>query len=92
MDIRAEVITTDGRRYSVSPQNGTDFSLKELQFIVGGYIEIVRFAGGQIMVCNEEGKLIGLPPNPCASILVQIEGINDVIHGNVLICDINMVK
>lgn len=86
------VITTDGKRYSVEPQNGTDFSLDELKKFVGGYIEIVRFGEEQIMVCNEEGKCIGLPINTSATLLIRIEGINDVIHGNVLICDTKMVK
>ena len=86
------VITTDGKRYAVEPENGMDFSLDELKKIVGGYIEIVRFSSEQIMVCNEEGKCLGLPVNSCATLLVRVEGVNDVIHGNVLICDTKMVK
>lgn len=38
--------------------------LKTLQGIVGGYIEIVRIIDTSIiMICNEEGKLDGLPFN-----------------------------
>lgn len=86
------VITTDGLHSNVEPSNGTDFSLEELNGFVGGYIEIVRLSKSQVMVVNEEGKLIGLEPNPCATLLVQIAGHRDTIVGNVLVCDINKIK
>ena len=54
------VITTDGLHRNVEPSNGTDFSLEELKEFVGGYIEIVYLSKSQVMVVNEEGKLIGL--------------------------------
>lgn len=40
-------------------------TLKELQKIVGGYIEIVPLQIGNNLsvICNEEGKLLGLLPN-----------------------------
>ena len=39
-------------------------SLKELQEAVGGYIEaIYPFEDDVCIICNEEGKLMGLPPN-----------------------------
>lgn len=38
--------------------------LKTLQEIVGGYIEVVYpFENSICLICNEEGKLIGLPLN-----------------------------
>ncbi|ALA07289.1 hypothetical protein SECTIM467_165 [Brevibacillus phage SecTim467] len=36
--------------------------LSKLQAIVGGYIELVRYRGFYL-ICNEEGKIIGLPYN-----------------------------
>lgn len=86
------VITTDGLHRNVEPSNGTDFSLEELNGFVGGYIEIVRLSKSQVMVVNEEGKIIGLDPNPSATLLVQIAGIDDTIVGNVLVCDKNKIK
>jgi len=60
-------------------------SLKELQKIVGGYIEIV---GPEIIndkeiviICNEEGKLLGLPPNR--------EIGHDILYGTFLIAGID---
>lgn len=86
------LIRTDGLHTNVEPSNGTDFSLEELNGFVGGYIEVVRLSKSQVMVVNEEGKLMDLEPNPCATLLVQIAGHRDTIVGNVLVCDINKIK
>lgn len=37
--------------------------LKAFQNVVGGWIETVNLTGDFILICNEEGKLNGLPPN-----------------------------
>ena len=37
--------------------------LNVFQDIVGGYIECLRIGNGLMLVCNDEGKLIGLPKN-----------------------------
>ena len=37
--------------------------LEVLKSLVGGYIEVVMVTPEIIMICNEEGKLQGLPPN-----------------------------
>ena len=49
--------------------------LEVLQGIVGGLIECVSIGNNIDMVCNEEGKLIGLEPH----IMVN----NDIICGDV---------
>ena len=36
-------------------------SLKNLQTTVGGYIETVTLADDAVIICNEEGRLQGLP-------------------------------
>lgn len=38
-------------------------SLKNLQNQVGGYIETVTVEEGLVIICNEEGRLLGLPHN-----------------------------
>ena len=63
-----------------------DGSLESMQKLVGGYIEaIYPFEDGEIcLVCNEEGKLEGLPLNRA---LYDDEGeIYDVIAGSFFIC------
>lgn len=38
-------------------------SLENLQRTVGGYIETLTLADDMVIICNEEGKLLGLPYN-----------------------------
>ena len=49
------IVKTTGEKHKVSPKNGKDYKLKELQDIVDGYIEIVYLQNNKIMVVNEEG-------------------------------------
>ena len=37
--------------------------LKALQEYVGGYIETLTFSPAACVICNEEGRIIGLPYN-----------------------------
>ena len=78
----AQIIKTTGEIIETEPSNGTDFSLTELQAVVGGFIEVVHLPDGRLMVVNEEGKLNGLPVNPKASELYP-----DIIVGDVLVCE-----
>lgn len=55
--------------------------LKPLQDLVGGYIETVK-VGDVVIICNEEGKLKGLPIN----FLVNANGYIDVIVGPAIFC------
>lgn len=38
-------------------------TLKVLQTEVGGYIETVTIASDAVIICNEEGRILGLPDN-----------------------------
>lgn len=38
-------------------------TLENLQKIVGGYIETVTIAPGVVVICNEEGRILGMDPN-----------------------------
>ena len=40
-----------------------DNTLEALKDIVGGYIEVVSMEDNILLICNEEGKMQGLPPN-----------------------------
>ena len=39
--------------------------LKNMQRVVGGYIESVHLTRELVFICNEEGRLLGLPENRC---------------------------
>lgn len=66
--------------------------LEQMQKVVGGYIEIVRLKNGWLVVCNEEGKLIGLEENPVATLVCNVNGFNDLIVGDVIICESKYIK
>lgn len=73
---------------TVWPKNGTDFSLKELQDLVGGHIEVIWLGSSKLMIVNEKGKLFGLPYNGLATILYRkFCFTNDFIVGDALYCD-----
>lgn len=69
-----------------------ELQLEQMQKVVGGYIEIVRLKNGWSVVCNEEGKLIGLEENPVATLVCNVNGFNDLIFGDVIICESKYIK
>ena len=69
-----------------------EMSLKEMQDAVGGSIELAHDDGETQIVCNEEGKLMGLPENEEATKLWYRKHhekhgtpIQDVLVGDVLV-------
>ena len=54
------LIKEPGKRLRASEFENT---LESLQALVGGYIETVTLATDMVIICNEEGRLIGLPFN-----------------------------
>ena len=87
------LILADGTKKHVSPKNGTDYELEELQEFVGGLIEIVSSPDGeQIMVINEEGLLLDLDIIIEASRLYYSWHKGYPIVGNVLVTSTDKVK
>ncbi|MFL5659890.1 MAG: DUF3846 domain-containing protein [Ktedonobacteraceae bacterium] len=83
------VLKADGAWFTVEPADGKEYTLREVQEIVGGYIEVLRFTEYHWLVLDEEGKLKNLPYNPIATLMCHIlECIdkNDWIVGDVLVC------
>lgn len=67
------IIQPDGTT-NITERDASDRpSLKELQQAVGGYIEPVdaMMDDGTIAYANEEGLLVGMPPNPKATAAVK---------------------
>ena len=89
--MKAKIYKTDGTILEVEPKNKHDFSLEELQRIVGGYIEILHIGNDKIMVIDEEGKLKEKPANEAATMFFMQAGYYDTIVGDVLVCDDEMV-
>jgi len=88
----ARHIRVDGTSVEVEPQNGSYFTLEELQKFVEGYIEVVYLPEQEIMVLNEEGKVNGLDVNEEATMIAQKAGLNDIIVGNVLIIKQDQIR
>ena len=87
-----KLIKTDGTSIEVSPNNGTDYTLDELQKFVGGLIEVVAAKErGYILIINEEGKIEGLPINWSATDLADIS-LWDCIVGDALYCKDDEVR
>lgn len=82
----------NGAQVLMTPANGKQFTLEELQGFVGGYIEIVFLDDNTLMVVNEEGKLHGLGLNIMATAIYQkLTRRIDTIVGNALICPRHMI-
>lgn len=99
--MKALVLEADGRKLEIEPNNGTDFTLAEMQHICGGTIDIQRLPkSNKIMVLNDNGKLDGLPKNEAATELWKMnypiaeypENNDELVVGNVIVCDREMVK
>lgn len=55
-------------------------TLEALQTAVGGYIEVVPLNEQLCVICNEDGKLLGLPP------VATMPARRDVLCGSLVIC------
>lgn len=81
---KIKVVLCEPGRTARFVQIGTD--LEDLQKAVGGMIETYYpFEEEVCIVCNDEGKLIGLPPN--RAVYDEDHNIRDIIHGTFFICD-----
>lgn len=80
------IAKANGTMQCTEPANKRDYTLDELQRIVGGYIEILDL-GKYYLVVNEDGKIMRLQYNTMATnwMLVAIGG-SDFICGDALLC------
>lgn len=72
-------IKVDGTIIPVLPSKGTRFTLKEVQDMVGGYVERVQLPKGMVVLANEEGFPMELPRNPVASQMTGVDLLGDVV-------------
>lgn len=89
------IIRTDGLIEDYNPTNaGNTFDFPQLKKDIGcNYGEIVYLSKQVIMVCDEEGLLVGKPINPYATTLYQLKfRVNSLIVGDVVICHTKAIK
>ena len=60
---------TDQDQFKIIDDEKNTPTLKEAQDFVGGMVECIAWPNGDLLIVNEEGKLMGLPLNPEATAL-----------------------
>lgn len=60
-------------------------TLSNLQRIVDGYIEVVSYWPDTAIICNENGKIVGLPPNFYLGSIM----FGDLIRGTVIVVGVD---
>ena len=81
----ATIIKSTGERIE---DNRRFLTLEEAQKIAGGWVQVVNMNNNQIMIVNEEGKLLGLPFNAEATrIICEALDCVEIIVGDVILCD-----
>lgn len=84
----ARLIKVDGTESDVTGTGKKGkFTLKEMQALVGGYIEVVRLGGGAMMVVDEEGWIKDKPLNQKATMICAAFGRTSSIAGDVIIME-----
>jgi len=81
--------TTTAPEFKVITKTEDEPDLKTAQDFVGGMVECITFPSGDLLIVNEEGKLMQLPLNPEATALWRmtftkqnyVTGYNDFVVG-----------
>lgn len=89
----ARLYKLDGSVETVTPKNGTDFTLAELRNLVDcRWVEAAHFGNhGQFFILDEEGKLFNKPLNVKATQLYR-KYYDDYIVGPALLCEEGEVR
>ena len=66
MELKAN---TTEQEFKIIEDNKDEPDLKTAQDFVGGMVECITFPSGDLLIVNEEGKLMQLPLNPEATAL-----------------------
>lgn len=90
----AKLYKTNGEIVEIEPENGSDFSLEELQSFIGGHIGLACLSEDEVMIVNKEGKLRNLPYNQNATAIFnkEMRCTADYIAGDALVCKHNQIK
>lgn len=93
----ARLLLTSGEEKTIVPENGTDFSLKELYALLEcEMIEVVPLHKmGKILILDEEGMSNRKQQNTLATVELAMEDVFTPPNGylgHVIICDNDMLK
>mgnify|MGYP003128999129 FL=1 len=70
-------INTTAAEFKIIEDKKDEPKYKEVSKFVGGMVECITFPNGDLLLINEEGKLINLPLNPEATALWRATFDND---------------
>ena len=70
-------VNTTAEQFKLITDKKDEPSYKAVSKFVGGMVECVQFPNGDLLLLNEEGKLMGLPLNPEATALWRMTFDND---------------
>ena len=70
-------VNTEASEFKIIENKKDEPQYKEVSKFVGGMVECITFPNGDLLLINEEGKLIGLPLNPEATALWRATFDND---------------
>ena len=75
------LVTAEGVEKVITPRNGEVFTLKELQTLVGGLIEVVpqRIHPDSVYLCDEEGLLKGKDINFTVTEVIDYAVVGDIL-------------
>ena len=93
-------INTKASEFKIIEDKKDEPNYKEVSKFVGGMVECVQFPNGDLLLLNEEGKLINLPLNEEATKLWKdtfdndnyITGRNDFVVGNAILIKKDALK
>lgn len=90
--MKATLLKAIGETVEISPVNGNCFTLKEVQSLVNGYVQVIDLCSNKIMIINEEGKFhFGLNVEATRLALMNRAIFpNDYIAGDAIVCDDTM--
>ena len=92
-DMTNTEINTKASEFKIIENKKDEPNYKKVSEFVGGMVECITFPNGDLLLINEEGKLIGLPLNPEATALWRatfdndnyITGRKDFVVGNAML-------
>ena len=92
-----KTVNTTAEQFKLITDKKDEPDYKAVSKFVGGMVEVVQFPNGDLLLLNEEGKLMGLPLNPEATALwrmtftkeTHINGYDDWVSGPAILIKAN---
>ena len=70
-------VNTTAEQFKLITDKKDEPDYKAVSKFVGGMVECIAWPNGDLLIVNEEGKLMGLPLNPEATLLWKMTFDND---------------